>query len=139
MEWPTRSMEPTIRAGEIIEIDWNAYTSSNPSRWDVVVTDSPTKDPGQWVLRIVGLPGETVEIRDDGLYIDGNKESPPPRISSIRYSKPVAHPGVTPVLFPHRVAADSYFTLGDNASNSLDSRYWGDLKASKIQGRVIGK
>ena len=133
-------MQPTIAQGETISIDWDAYVSTGPKRWDAVASESPLSDSAIWVLRVVGLPGETLDIRTDGIYINGIKEAPPSRLASLAYQLPTKHPGSDPpTSFPHKVSPGNYFVLGDNSSNSLDSRYWGDLDGSKIVGQVVGK
>jgi signal peptidase I len=138
----TGSMDPTIRIGETIIVDLHAYDLSDPARWDVVLIQSPLDSKSQWCKRIVGLPGEKIEIRGGDLMIDGVKISIPSRLSIPAYQEvktgiPTAAPG--PVSFPFRLKKDAYFVLGDNVSNSLDSRYWGALDRSKIIGKVIGK
>lgn len=136
------SMEPTIKSGEVVRADLNAFSKSVPKRWDVIVFEPPSDPSSRWVSRIVGLPGEAIEIRFDGLYIDGKKESPPPNLAISIY-KPlkdgITAPGLSPVSFPYKLPAGKYFVLGDNTQNSLDSRYWGGLEASKILGRIPGK
>ena len=135
-------MEPTIRAGEHIQVDESAYRSANPARWDVVAFEPP-RNPGQiWLSRIVGLPGETIDITSSGVSIDGRIITLPPSLTIGTYLPPstVLPVGTPPAAtFPYRVPADSYFVLGDNVSNSLDSRYWGGLEKSKIHGKVLGK
>ena len=135
-------MEPTIRSGETITIDLNAYSATDPSRWDVVVFESPSDSSSNWCSRIVGLPGEKIEIREGHLIIDGNTIQVPPSFKVAHYEAVDASelPGDTRfVTLPFEVPSDSYFVLGDNVSNALDSRYWGALKKSKIAGKVNGK
>ena len=142
MRQSSSSMEPTIRRGEVISVDLAAYSGSGPNRWDVIVFESPVSGGGQWVGRVVGLPGESVEIRSGGIVIDGREEARPAHLSLAAYELPkkeiaLSSPG--PVTFPYKIPVDSYFILGDNVSNALDSRYWGGLDRSKILGKVPGK
>ena len=135
-------MEPTIKRGDVITVNTGAYSGSRPNRWDVVVFESPLGSGGTWVSRVVGLPGESVEIRSGKLVIDGKIEALPARLSIGDYTLPKGSltpsaPG--PVAFPFKVPAGSYFVLGDNVSNALDSRYWGGLDGWKILGKVPGK
>ena len=136
------SMEPTIRRGEVISVDLAAYSGSGPNRWDVIVFESPVSGGGQWLGRVVGLPGESVEIRSGRIVIDGREEARPARLSLAGYElskKELALSSPGPVTFPYKIPVDSYFILGDNVSNALDSRYWGGLDKSKILGKVPGK
>jgi len=142
MRQPSSSMEPTIKRGEVISVDLKAYSGAGPIRWDVVVFESPVAGGGHWASRVVGLPGETIDIRSGKVVINGNEETLPPRLSIGGYKLPEGDlspsaPG--PVTFPFKIPSGSYFVLGDNVSNALDSRYWGGLDQSKILGKVPGK
>jgi len=136
------SMEPTIKRGEVIEIDTGAFSSKGSGRWDVIVFEAPAGFSGQWVSRVVGLPGETVEIKPEGLFIGGKKQSPPAHLNLAAYKPPKGEEqsgSVKRVSFPFVVPSGSYFVLGDNVGNALDSRYWGGLEKSRIVGKVRGK
>lgn len=142
MPWPSSSMEPTIKKGEVISLDFAAYSGSFPNRWDVVVFDSPIQKGHQWIGRVVGLPEETIDIRSGSVVIDGRPEVLPAHLSLGGYELPKEDltPGAPrPVSFPYKIPAGGYFVLGDNVSNSLDSRYWGHLNRSDIIGKVPGK
>jgi len=135
------SMEPTIKKGEVVAVDEAAYRSTPPACWDVV-TFEPPQHPGQvWALRIVGLPGETIDITPAGVSIDGKIISRPASLAALgSYQRPSGNTVGTPVTaLPYKIPADSYFVLGDNVSNAMDSRYWGALKRSQIRGKVWGK
>lgn len=134
-------MEPTIKAGDVITIDLAAYRSGMPARWDVILFDSPTSGSGQWTSRVVGLPGEVIEVTDAGLRINGKAVGLPPHVRITSYKPPrdglSAVPG--PVKYPYTVPPNSYFLMGDNVENALDSRFWGALAESKVIGKVVGK
>jgi signal peptidase I len=135
------AMLPTIQPNEVVMADMSAYRKSGPNRWDVIVfhpTPAPTARPGEfWVMRVIGLPGEELEIREDGVYIAGHQQTPPKPISDIRY---IAHAGArSSVSYPLRIPVDSYFVVGDNTKNSFDSRFWGPLPLSNILGKVRNK
>jgi signal peptidase I len=142
MKQASKSMEPTIRSGEVITVDLKAYRSSDPLRWDVVLFESPMDRSSQWCYRVVGLPGEKVEIQDGDLLIDGTKMPIPSSMAIsgyqvVKIGAPTAAPG--PVSLPYKLEKDTYFVLGDNIANALDSRYWGGLDKTKIIGKVVGK
>lgn len=142
MRHDSSSMDPTIRSGEVISVDLKAYSSAGPLRWDVVVFESPIGGSGHWASRVVGLPGETIDIRSGKVVIDGKEETLPPRLSIGGYKLPKVELGPRahgPVAFPFTIPAGKYFVLGDNVSSALDSRYWGGLDRSKILGKVSGK
>jgi signal peptidase I len=136
------SMEPTIPSGDTITVDLTSYRSTEPSRWDVVVFESPIDSSTNWCSRIVGLPGEKIQILDGKLVIDGQTVQPPSRLRIAPYKTvDVSKSSAAPrhITLPFEIPNDSYFVLGDNVSNALDSRFWGSLKKSKIAGKVEGK
>lgn len=136
------SMEPTIKKGEYVTMDQGSYRSSLPARWDVVTFEPPQHPDQMWAFRIVGLPGETIDITPTGVSIDGKIISRPSSLSRLGpYQRPSGTfvPGTPMTAFPYTIPADSYFVLGDNVSNAMDSRYWGALKKSQIHGKVWGK
>lgn len=142
MRQTSSSMEPTVRAGEVITVDSRAYTSTGPTRWDVVAFEAPAGKSGIWISRVVGLPGETIDITPGGLLINSKVEPIPARLGIPAYRRPAdTHASFSPasVTFPYTVPSGRYFVLGDNIANALDSRYWGGLEQSKIVGKVEGK
>jgi signal peptidase I len=136
------AMSPTIQSNEVVVADMEAYRSAGPQRWDAVVFHPPasTSVPQQfWVMRVIGLPGEILEIREDGVYVDGKRETQPDRLASICYSPGVAVALQSAVSYPYKIPAGAYFLAGDNTTNSLDSRFWGALPRQSILGRVKNK
>ncbi len=131
-------MEPTIKAGEFVTSE---PLLSKPKRWDVIIFEAPV-GTGQWMSRVVGLPGETVDIKAGGLVINGSIVSPPAHLRIGSYQIPRTDLGPAapvPIALPYKIPPGHYFMLGDNVSNSLDSRYWAGLPEADIVGRVIGK
>ena len=131
---PSGSMENTIMTNDRIIAFRLSYLFSDPQRGDIVVFKYPD-DPEEKILyvkRIIGLPGETVEIIDGDVYIDGELLE-----GEEAYVKepPVGDFG------PIEVPEDAYFMLGDNRNNSADSRYWQNkfVYTDKIEGKVFMK
>jgi signal peptidase I len=139
---PTASaMAPTIQLNEVIVADMRAYKKASPQRWDIVVFHPPaiaTPETTIWPLRVVGLPGERISIEVDGIHIDGKLATQPDSIRDIRYA-PGAPRVRSAITFPYTIPADSYFVLGDNTTNSFDSRFWGAVPMQSILGRVRNK
>jgi len=131
-------MSPTIQPNENVAVDMSAFRKSGPQRWDIVAFHPPSKPQEIWVLRVIGLPRESLEIRDDGIYIDGRREAQPERIASISYVPSVPN-APRSVGYPYKIAADTYFLVGDNTTDSFDSRFWGSLLRQGIVGRVKNK
>jgi signal peptidase I len=98
-----------------------------PKRWDVAVFHYPAEPSFKYVQRIVGMPGEKLEIREGAVWIDGKKLDPPESIRGIHYSPTIESHGRTysgPGSVPVELGPDEYFTLGDFADASSDSRLW---------------
>lgn len=138
------AMSPTIQPNETVVADMSAFRKTGPQRWDVVVFHPPQKEtltqPGEiWVMRVIGLPGEMLEIRGDGVYVGAKRELPPDHLASVRYVASIAHSPWPSVSFPYTIPPDSYFLVGDNTTNSFDSRFWGALSRQSILGKVKNK
>ncbi|MBE2180493.1 MAG: signal peptidase I [Chthoniobacterales bacterium] len=146
------SMEPTIRQNETIQVQLDAYQSSSPRRWDVVLFTPPmqsmpaassTDDPGVWTFRVVGLPGDSISFDESGLMINGiTPKDRPALIQTIQY-RPGTASG-TPSrprspTYPFTIPEGQYFVLGDNPDAANDSRAWGPLSREAILGKVMGK
>ncbi len=145
MTVPTPSMEPTILVGDRVLVDKftirNAFDRGLPvapshavRRGDIVVFKHPTDILNLWVKRVIGLPGEIVEIRGKQVFIDGEPLEEPYKHHSDRT---VMRGSGRDYYGPSRVPRDHFFVLGDNRDNSLDSRYWGFLKRELLVGRPL--
>jgi signal peptidase I len=127
------SMDPTFSTGQFLIVDRLTYRFDEPKRGDVVVFKYP-KDPGLYFIkRIIGLPGETVVLKD-GVVTVINKDNPEGFILSEKYIDPIhrSHEFSTYVVGP-----EEYFVMGDNRGQSSDSRVWGPLDGDLITGRPI--
>ncbi|MCS6826899.1 MAG: signal peptidase I [Caldilinea sp.] len=119
-----QSMEPNLHPHQRLIVDKISYRLHPPRRNDIVVIDLPHIDE-LLVKRIVALPGETVEIRQGVIYVNGEA-----------LAEPFPH-DMTPFdMAPITLGPLSYFVLGDNRSNSNDSRAFGPVTLDRILGRV---
>jgi len=121
------SMEPTFHTGERVLVNRMAYGGfREPQRGDVVVFHAwHSAGEEDYIKRVVGLPGDVVEIRDGGVYLNGS-----------RYDEPYLDQSTQSTLGPTVVPEGTYFVLGDNRGNSSDSRLFGPLPEGKIVGRA---
>ena len=127
---PSESMEKTIMTGDRFFGNRLAYFFNNPERFDIVVFKYPDDESQLFVKRVIGLPGETVEIREGKVYING---SDTPLDDSFTPETPMGNYG------PYVVPEGSYFMLGDNRNHSGDSRFWKQpyVEKDKIVGKAI--
>jgi len=133
---PSPSMVPTLDVGDRIIVNKLAYHLHGVGRGDIVVFNAPPAvDPDcltndkVLVKRVVGLPDETISDRNGKVYIDGKAldETYLPKDDSATYT----------ASFPARhIGPNSYFVMGDNRTNSCDSRVWGTVSRSEIIGKV---
>jgi signal peptidase I len=109
---------------------------SEPQRGDIIVFKFPEDESKDFIKRVVGLPGDTVEIRNKQVWINGEPLVEP----YVQHLDPNILPHqVQPRdnLGPMKVPPDSYFVMGDNRDQSLDSRFWGFVKLEKIKGKAF--
>jgi signal peptidase I len=123
------SMYPNLHNGEYILVNKVDYMLHSPRRGDIVVfhavqAGQPDKD---FIKRVVGLPGETVAVHNQFVYINSHKLIEPYIDAQHR---PLYNYG------PAKVPANEYFVLGDNRNNSQDSHLWGDLSKQYIIGKA---
>jgi signal peptidase I len=142
---PTGSMRPTLLAGDIILVNKFIYGAKipfinyqlpkvrMPSRGDVIVFIYPEDPKKDFIKRLVGLPGDTVEIRNGTIYVN---------------EQPLIDYGFSQRYYYNRgdfaedgkkirIPANSYFVLGDNSASSQDSRYWGFVPEKNILGQAM--
>lgn len=127
---PSASMENTIMTSDRIFGNRLAYINDDPKRYDIVIFKYPDDESQLFIKRVIGLPGETVEIIDGKVYINNSAE---PLDDSFCPETPEGDFG------PYVVPEGSYFMLGDNRNHSRDSRYWDNTFVSKdaILGKTI--
>lgn len=120
------SMQPVLRERQRLVVDKLTYRFRDPTRNDIVVLDLDNVDE-MLVKRVIGLPGETMDVRGGNIYINNEplREQMPHELS-------------LPPHFPHPIelGANEYYVLGDNRSNSNDSRAFGAIQRSEIVGKI---
>lgn len=122
----TASMDPTLRAGDSVLATKFAYRFAEPGRGDVVLFEAPA-DGAPTIKRVVGVAGDMVAVRDGVLFVNGEKT----REDYVDYN-------LTDSTFfePTDVPDGSVYVMGDNRSNSLDSRSYGPVPEEDIRGRI---
>lgn len=127
---PTSSMETTIMSGDRVIGSRLAYARKQPERGDIVIFKNPDDESVLYIKRLIGMPGETLEIYDGKVYIDGKA-----------LDEPYLNVVTEGTFGPYEIPEGSYFMMGDNRNNSADSRYWDHtyLKEDKIVGKAVIK
>ncbi|MEJ2679401.1 MAG: signal peptidase I [Gemmatimonadota bacterium] len=163
---PTGSMENTLLVGDFLLVNKAVYGAQvpgtsirlpafeEPRRGDVIVFNPPVDPDKNYVKRVVGVPGDTLRMRDKVLYVNGERQVEPYAVHNdpadvyapgmAWQRKFLADPHDTLYYRPTRdnwgpivVPPHEYFVLGDNRDDSEDSRYWGWVKSSTIEGKPL--
>ncbi|HIU02859.1 MAG TPA: signal peptidase I [Candidatus Onthocola gallistercoris] len=124
------SMSPTLEDGDNLIVDKITYRFSDPKRFDIIVFPFKENRTVYYIKRIIGLPGETVQIQDGKIYINGIE------LNEDYGAEPIEDPGIASA--PITLGEDEYFVLGDNRNNSQDSRTAavGNISRDEIFGRA---
>jgi signal peptidase I len=147
---PTGSMEPNLLVGDHLLVNKFVFAPATSGiermilpmreirRGDVVVFKFPEEPERDFIKRVIGLPGDTIEVRNRQVLINGSPIEEP----YAHYLFPVGDDeaggfDVRARYGPVTVPADHYFMMGDNRDNSQDSRYWGFLPAHYVKGRAL--
>ncbi len=125
------SMYPTFEDGNYLIVDEISYRFETPARGDVIIFRFPKDKKKFFIKRIIGLPGETLEIRENIITIK-NKDNPGGFVLNEPYVKNISYSDETMEL-----KNDEYFLMGDNRGASSDSRSWGNVKKNLIIGRAF--
>jgi signal peptidase I len=119
------SMQPNLHEGEYVIVDKVSYAFRQPERGEIVVLKNPRPGQPDLIKRVIALPGETIEVRGGQVYVDG---------------QPLTEPYIQPPMGQEQpqlqLQDGQFFVMGDNRSNSEDSRRFGARPASDIIGRA---
>ena len=125
------SMMPNFQQGDYLIVDEISYRFKSPERGDIIVFKYPKDTSQKFIKRIIGLPGETVEIKDGKVIIYKDQKS------FTLDEKYLSGPSETIGTLKLILLADEYFVLGDNREFSYDSRVWGSVPIKNIVGKVF--
>jgi signal peptidase I len=119
------SMEPSLHDGEFVVVNRLAYWRASPQRGDIVVFHFPLDPNRRFIKRVIGLPGDVVQVQAGDLYVNGFLLDEPYIAAAPRYSG------------EWTVGETQVFVLGDNRNNSSDSQNWGMLPLGEIIGKAV--
>lgn len=125
---PSESMLPTLEVNDRLIIEKLSYDFGKPQRGDIVVFYPPESlnQKDAFIKRVIGLPGDVIEVKDDQVYLNGE-----PQTETYIAAPPDYDFG------PVTVPAESYLVLGDNRNKSFDSHYWGFVSEDHVIGRAV--
>lgn len=127
------SMEPNFHNGEFILTNKVEYRVSNPKRGDVVIFKSPKNKEIDYIKRVIGLPGDTVALRNNAIYVNGNKlEESYLAPGVVIFGESYLHENQEVTVPPGK-----YFVLGDNRPHSSDSREFGPIAKEDFIGKAF--
>lgn len=126
-----QSMDPNIKNRDFILVDTFSYHRREPVRGEVIVFRAPLPEKKFFIKRIIGLPGETVEVLPTGKVTIYNTENPKGFALDDSY---ILHDST--ITNTRTLPQDAYYVMGDNRANSFDSRMWGILPEENIIGRA---
>lgn len=136
---PTGAMAPTVSPGDRVVMEGLTFLGRKPRRGDIIVfrTDEIESLPPatMYVKRVAGEPGEHLRISDGQLYINDTRVTITNDTGKIAYSLPPQMESSGPKT-DLTVSQGQYFVLGDNSTDSLDSRFWGCVPAKNVMGRI---
>jgi signal peptidase I len=142
---PTGSMRMTLQEGDLILVNKFIYGAKvpftkfylpalrEPRRGDVIVFVYPEDKKKDFIKRLVGLPGETIEIKGGSIYVNDQPADNPIFKQIYYYNRGDFNGDGQKVIVPK----DSYFVLGDNSISSKDSRYWGFVPKESLLGKAM--
>ena len=135
---PGKSMTPTLMSGDHILIDTSIFWNGKRlERGDLIVFQLPEDETKKFVKRVIGLPGETIHIHRKTVYVNDTALDDSAYTQRIDPSVLDEHVNARDTFGPVTVPAESYFVMGDNRDQSLDSRFFGSVQRSKVMGKML--
>lgn len=136
-EIPSGSMEETIMTGDMVFSEKISYYMEEPKEGDIVTFADPEIPSRTLIKRVIATPGQTVNLIDGSVYVDGEKLIEP--YTDGKPSYPLTTAYGTTITYPYTVPDGELWVMGDNRTNSQDSRYFGSIPISTVSGKAIFK
>ncbi len=134
-EIPSGSMEDTIMTGDMVFSEKLTYRASDPQPGDIVTFADPQIPSRTLIKRVIATEGQTVQLIDGKVVVDGEVLDEP--YTDGKESWPLNSSFGTPIVYPYTVPKGELWVMGDNRTNSQDSRYFGSIPVSSVTGKAI--
>lgn len=131
---PSESMEETIMKGDMVFSEKVSYYGRGPEAGEIVTFEDPEIPSRTLIKRVIATEGQTVDLRDGHVYIDGVKQDEP--YTDGKPSYPLDSAFQKDIEYPYTVPEGEVWVMGDNRTNSSDSRYFGSVPVSSITGHA---
>ncbi|MDH4273059.1 MAG: signal peptidase I, partial [Candidatus Aminicenantes bacterium] len=128
----TTPMMPTLHQDDRLMTNPRAYRSQAPQRGDLIIFEYPRDPTKQFIMRVIALEGETIEIKNKQAFINGGPLQEPYKIH-----EDAATDSARDNFGPLKIPAGHCFVLGDNRDNSNDSRFWGTVPLASVKGQAL--
>lgn len=132
---PSASMEETIKTGDMVFAEKVSYQFSDPEPGDIVVFSDPQVPSRTLIKRVIATEGQTVDLRDGKVYVDGVALDEPYTQGLPSY--PLRTVGNVDITYPYTVPKGDVWVMGDNRTNSSDSRYFGPIDKDTVFGKAF--
>lgn len=134
-EIPSGSMEETIMTGDMVFSEKVSYYVGQPQQGDIVTFTDPEIASRTLIKRVIATEGQTVDLRDGNVYVDGVKLNEP--YTDGKPSYPLTSAYGTSITYPYTIPEGEVWVMGDNRTNSQDSRYFGSIPVDTITGKAV--
>ena len=131
---PSESMEETILKGDMVFSEKVSYYTRGPEAGEIITFEDPEIPSRTLIKRVIATEGQTVDLIDGSVYVDGVKLSEP--YTNGKPSYPLNTAFGTDITYPYTVPEGEVWVMGDNRTNSSDSRYFGSIPVSSITGHA---
>lgn len=132
---PSASMEETIQTGDMVFTEKVSYHFEEPQPGEIVVFPDPQVPSRVLIKRVIATEGQTVNLIDGDVYVDGEKLDEPYTLG--KQSVPLGNPVGVIITYPYTVPDGYVWVMGDNRTNSSDSRYFGPVQTSLVFGKAV--
>lgn len=135
-EVPSGSMLQTIKIGDRLIGEKITYLHEDPKHGDIATFTDPENPNIILIKRVIGTPGDVIDLKDGAVYINGTKQDEPYTSHLPTYPLAPASFLKEPISYPYTLGDNEYWMMGDNRTNSADSRYFGPIKRDTISSKA---